>query len=656
MNPDALIRRVIEYCFYCLFIIVPLILTPYNYELFEFNKMLTVYFFAIVIGAAWICRMVVNRRLIFVRTPFDIPLLLFLFSQVISTVISIDPHTSLWGYYSRFHGGLLSTIAYLTLYYAYAANMAGKTKNVITVVLTTAALVSLYGVLERLGIDKKLWVQDVQNRIFSTIGQPNWLAAYLLTLIPLFLAQKSRLLKLMVLLPLSAIWFTRSRSGLMAAALVIVIYFFLLAVRKYSLKLLLVPLILLLALGIFRRQYLAEFFNPTAIRQDIATENLTRKAGSSSILIRRVVWSGALEIFKAYPVFGSGVETFAYSYYNYRPVTHNLLSEWDYLYNKAHNEFLNMLSTTGAIGLITYSSIIIWFSVWGLKNIAGNPLAAPLLAGYWGLGVSNFLGFSVVPVGLFFFLFPAISFADSAGRPALPKSKQYFFIDNYQAITITLVAIAALFLIVKLGNLWLADKQFNYGRNYVALNQVEVGYQFLIDAVNRVPNEPLFRNDLAEAQAKLAVLYNAANQATISGQLAESAVAESDKVMAQNNVNLNFYKSRIKIFLLLDTINHQYANAALETTIEAIKLAPTDAKLRYNLGLIYNQIGQTGLAEQTLKETIDLKPDYEAARFSLGSLYQQLKQNDLAKVQYQYILDQINPDNQPVKDKLNELN
>ena len=126
--------------------------------------------------------------------------------------------------------------------------------------------------------------------------------------------------------------------------------------------------------------------------------------------------------------------------------------------------------------------------------------------------------------------------------------------------------------------------------------------------------------------------------------------------MAQNNVNLNFYKSRIKIFLLLDTINHQYANAALETTTEAIKLAPTDAKLRYNLGLIYNQIGQTGLAEQTLKETIDLKPDYEAARFSLGSLYQQLNQPQLAREQYQYILDHLNPDNQIVKDKLEELN
>ncbi|MDZ7587366.1 MAG: hypothetical protein U0946_06440, partial [Patescibacteria group bacterium] len=111
MNPDQLIRRVIEYGFYGLLIIVPLILTPYNYELFEFNKMLTVYVFTVIIAAAWISRMIINRRLIFSRTPFDLPILLFLLSQIVSTIFSIEPHTSFWGYYSRFHGGLLSTLA-----------------------------------------------------------------------------------------------------------------------------------------------------------------------------------------------------------------------------------------------------------------------------------------------------------------------------------------------------------------------------------------------------------------------------------------------------------------------------------------------------------------------------------------------------------------
>ncbi|PIP52238.1 hypothetical protein COX09_02630, partial [Candidatus Beckwithbacteria bacterium CG23_combo_of_CG06-09_8_20_14_all_47_9] len=67
---------------------------------------------------------------------------------------SIDRHTSIWGYYSRFHGGLLSTISYLTLYWAYAAFMTDKTKKAVAVILSTGLVVSLYGIAEHFGIDK----------------------------------------------------------------------------------------------------------------------------------------------------------------------------------------------------------------------------------------------------------------------------------------------------------------------------------------------------------------------------------------------------------------------------------------------------------------------------------------------------------------------
>src|SRR5581483_2891044 len=35
---------------------------------------------------------------------------------------SLDQHVSIWGYYSRFNGGLLSTISYIALYYALVSN------------------------------------------------------------------------------------------------------------------------------------------------------------------------------------------------------------------------------------------------------------------------------------------------------------------------------------------------------------------------------------------------------------------------------------------------------------------------------------------------------------------------------------------------------
>jgi len=93
-----------------------------------------------------------------------------------------------------------------------------------------------------------------------------------------------------------------------------------------------------------------------------------RVGGSDSMDIRKVVWQGAIELGQRYPLFGPGVETFAYTYYWVRPAAHNLLSEWDFLYNKAHNEYLNFLATTGFFGLFSYLLLITWTLIWWLKT------------------------------------------------------------------------------------------------------------------------------------------------------------------------------------------------------------------------------------------------------------------------------------------------
>ena len=53
MNFSRAAEKVIEYSFYALFLIVPIIWLPVNSELFEFNKMIVVYLAASVILTAW---------------------------------------------------------------------------------------------------------------------------------------------------------------------------------------------------------------------------------------------------------------------------------------------------------------------------------------------------------------------------------------------------------------------------------------------------------------------------------------------------------------------------------------------------------------------------------------------------------------------------
>ena len=437
-------NRIIEYSFYALFFLVPLILTPWNYELFEFNKMLTVYVFTIIITAAWAIRMITTPLSGVRRTPFDIPILLFLASQILATVFSIDIRTSILGYYSRFHGGLLSTISYIILYYAFVSNLIKRhVLLAIRSMLLAAALVAFYAIAEHFGIDKNLWVQDVQSRVFSTLGQPNWLAAYLVTImfIPIALLlnnsklkvpidftqgkqtakqqfKNQNILNFILLLLIFNFYFltllyTKSRSGLLGFALAYIIFWLALKVKPLKVFLLVTCLLLLVSFADGLRwipqvaKYTSGVKSTNTPEVRPATGSQLESGGSESGDIRKIVWKGALRIWRRYPLFGSGVETFAYSYYNFRPPEHNLVSEWDFLYNKAHNEYLNFFATTGIVGLGTYLLLQAWIFIWLFKHI--SILNAAFLAGLVGLSVSNFFGFSTVSVALLFFLFPAFA-------------------------------------------------------------------------------------------------------------------------------------------------------------------------------------------------------------------------------------------------------
>src|SRR3989338_8800844 len=190
-----MLDKVISYSFYLLFFLTPLIWSSANYELFEYNKMIVTYAFTVIIAGTWLLKIINRKSLIFNHTPLDIPLLLFLGANILSTIFSIDPHTSIWGYYSRSNGGLLSLVSYLLLYWAFVSNMdKDKVLTTLKFGLASGFIISIWAILGHFGISPSCiilkgefntacWIQDVQARVFATLGQPNWLAAYLAMLI-----------------------------------------------------------------------------------------------------------------------------------------------------------------------------------------------------------------------------------------------------------------------------------------------------------------------------------------------------------------------------------------------------------------------------------------------------------------------------------------
>lgn len=684
------LSRFISFCFYTLLFLVPLVLYIGTSELFEFNKMITVYALTVLIVSAWVARMLLERKTIFRRTILDLPLVLFLISQVLSTIISFDTRTSLLGYYSRFHGGLASSFSYSLLYWAWVSNMdRKKTKKAIYILVASAILVSIYGVLEHFGIDKKIWIQDVQNRVFSTLGQPNWLAAFLVALLPiswsaLILAEKRKLVILWSLI--SALFtltllYTKSRSGILGFGValgVFLIAYFLIKSREkirqrgiHALWVLIPSLFIFLAVGTPWSPSVPDFIKKTEAPQPTQNQGPALEVGGTeSSKIREIVWKGAIDIWKHYPILGTGVETFGYSYYNFRPVEHNLVSEWDFLYNKAHNEYLNIAANTGTVGLLTYLSVVfITLFILGRSSLSRISFTKSFvkkeydlnvslwllafLSGYISILVTNFFGFSVVPIGVLFFLFPAFALSINSDEETTSKEKP---LESGEKIGLLLIAFVAFFLLYAIFRYWYADTLYSKGKQYNDANEPAQARTYLLKAVKYSPNEAIFWSELGQSDADIAVsLSDSANNKDQAKQFGDQAISETKRAVSLSPKNVNLRRTEASIYIKLAAIDLNYLVNAQQTLKDATVLAPTDAKLFYNLGLTDARIGMTDEAISVLQQTIAMKANYREARLALAILLNEKGEKDKAREQLNYILENINPDDSLVKQTLEEV-
>lgn len=700
MNVSVLCTRIIRTSFYLLFILVPLILTPWNYELFEYNKMVVTYGLTVIIFGAWLVQMVTDGEIRIAKTPLDIPIALFVISQLVSALFSMDPHVSWFGYYSRFNGGMWSVFSYVILYYAFVTHFP-PVKKILNAILATAALVALYGVAEHLGIDKHIWVQDVQNRVFSTLGQPNWLAAFLSAVLPVSLylavsnqpvikngkprATTMQVIKFLfgactAILLFLVVLYTRSRSGLLGLVVADIFFWALLYIHTKEKKLITRPFIIFHAIfavivffnGIYVDQIdrlvtftawknrITRVAAPAAVAQKAPSGTLLESGGTESGTIRKYVWQAALSAWRGSTknmLVGTGTETFAFAFYQYRPAGHNMTSEWDFLYNKAHNEYLNYLATTGAVGLGSYllfiGVFIYWFAKFQMKDRSQQSmLPIAVFAGWVSILVTNFFGFSVVIIQLLFFLLPALMITLTA------RASYRVFgltpIKKQEKTVCWIIAGATIAAIVMLYRYWQADTWFSSGYRLARADQFAQAEGSDTKAVALNPGEPMYHDELASTLASLSLAAIDAKNATLAASLAKQSLAESDTALRISPKNVNFWKTRTKLYYSFSTFDPQLNQAAISALETAQTLSPNDPKIYYNLAILYGRQGENTKAVQLLTEAKKLKPNYRDAYFGLYVFYTEMKEQNLANNELQTYLTTVDPTDRDFQDRLKQ--
>lgn len=693
---EEFFQRLIVGLFHFLVISVPLFFTFNTSELFEFNKMVLTYALTALILSAWIGRMIVSGKIIFKRTYLDIPIFIFLISQLLSVIFSIHPYTSLLGYYSRFHGGLSSVITYIVLYFAFTANIEKKHIPSFLLSMSGAAVtVSVYAILEHFGhsfscfmIDSgrdfgvNCWIQDVKNRVFATFGQPNWLAAYLIMLLPVttVLALREYKKKLVAIyyalastLYFVTLLFTQSRSGFLGAVVGMALVITMVIWKLWRIKnltgfiqttrtpLLILVISILASVAIFGTNYtpsLSAAFNkpqPTSVATPSAEGPVVNRldiGGTDSGEIRKIVWAGALKVWQRYPIFGSGLETFGYSYYLDRPIEHNYVSEWDFLYNKAHNEFLNFLATTGIVGLLSYVLLLGYFCFYALRQSVLTPkgqqhrafMLAALCGSIVALSISNFFGFSTVMVTVLMYVF--FGLVDILTRKDTSVRVSTIELTNTSYLLLSATGLFCVFLLRIVFQYWHADVDYTKGKAYMDAGYFDQGAKLLQQAITENSQEATFYDELSQQYSAYAYPFAQQGKTEETKALMIAAEEVSDATLKLNPHQVNFYKTRARVFINLAQVDPKYLQKAKDTLLEARKLAPNDPKLVYNIGILEISMDAIPQGIQTLQEAIELKPNYESARVQLAAAYEKANEPEKALEQYQYILNNLNPSHQ----------
>lgn len=612
-----LIRFLIGFCFFT----VPLLFTLTNSELFEFPKIIFIYIITTLLLTCHLANFFNSHAPLFSSHRLNFPIILFLASQIISTFFSVDRHMSIFGYYSRFNGGLLSIICFFILFQIvaiYTDNLFSQ--KIINLSVLSSILVCVYAIGQHFGIDRHLWLQDVQARVFSTLGQPNWLAAYLCIIISFIFfrlnTNPSLFNYLLLIANFLSLIFTKSKSGLIAFTIPMV-YFLISKIKSRQYKQFFgLSLLIILPLFIFTNP-LKEILIPSKTNTPTIPTDLNINITPSS-QIRQIVWLGAFNLWKKFPLFGTGVETFAISYYWVRPTSHNLTSEWDFIYNKAHNEYLNYAATTGTLGILAYLFLILASLIYLKKQ----PY---LLIAYLTILITNSVGFSVVITSLFFFTLPALATDQTPNRFLLPSSRPY--------LSLILIPFS-LYLLIYFVGYFLADKNYflsiRFTDKYPAQALDKINYSLKLR-----PSEPDYLLQAADIQASL-------------GQ-ADLAVDYLIKAENISPAHPNYLKKSAQILF-----NLGHYQTAISLIKKVIGLCPTDAKSYYILAYFYQITKDIDQATLTFQQALDLKPNYDHAHMNLALIYYDQKNYTQALTHFQSAYN-INPKNTDALEKIKEI-
>ncbi len=614
----------IQFILFCVLLFLPAVFNPWGDSVFIIPKI----FFLKIILLTLLCT-------IFIRWGYEnifiiphnlllLPLFIFLLSKALSTVFSIHFRTS--------YQELENQLFYILFYFCGLFVLSFSRQRDISIVITiiVAVLISGYAHLQVGRLDFVVWNDPtVFVRPSSSLGNPNFLAAYLSIMLPFLFYQlfystrfiSKFFLSLSTVVVLTALLHTYTRGGWLAATLSLLVFFFFCDKKEIKKSLFYLTFILIITSVIFFH------LNQKKIEIEHQQVNLFERATrfSSSTMVRINLWNDSLYLIRDSFPLGFGLDTYPLCYPKRRSVEILRLQVETALPENAHNELLQTATCEGMLGVFGYLFLLVSLFSMAIKNARykkDNLLDITVLSSLCAYLIQSLVNPKIVDVKfLFYFLAILVSFQNRC--PHIIKSfsdspLRAKFISSALVLSIIITLVPFFFKPV------LADKYFrkaidslHYGKNEAALIFLHKAIYLNLFSSHYLRHAASFTRKVAEVSKDEKIFKEAIELYKMAERInPKDASVHSDLGRIYTSYSLTLNKDKIP--------------EAIAAYQKAISLDPKFPIFHNDLGITYMNSGNFKEAEKCFRITLAIVPDFWEPYFNMGILYFKQEEKDKA--------------------------
>lgn len=570
------------------------------------------------------------------KSWISIGLISYFAAILVSSIFSVDFNLSFWGDIERMLG--FFHILHFLIFYFIIITVFREWKDwkiLFVVSVICATIVSFYG---------------LANEHYSTIGNTAYVSGYLIFNIYfalfLFFRAENKILRwiYIALVPIMLLEFYKAYTSgaIVGLAAGIFIFLFLLAVlgKNKKLKIYSSAAVIILVLAVA-----AVYANKDAgfVKNNNFLSRLTSNVSSQKVTFqtRLISWKAAAKDFKNHPVVGIGYGNYAFIFDKYFDPKFYDYTRAETYFDRAHNNVVDIASTTGAVGLLTYLSIFFaagYYLIRGFKkdkiSLIEFSLISSLIIAYF---VQNLAVFDslVTYMGLMAILGYVYWLDDNGGQNSLGADKPLIDKEIFSFLIVGLVIFTVFYqynykpikmlegtirgqIAFAQGSISGMAEEYKKALSYdTVLNRdsrdsftrIIAGSPDALDKIDKKKAEEIL--NFAISEAKKNIEYNP------SDSLTQTATAQLYVTAAQ------FYKDNGD-----QGLYNNYADEALAAINKAIDSSPRRIPLFFLKAQIYLLRGENDQAIETLEYAISLNEKYYESVCTLARFHFILKDNE----------------------------